>query len=98
MQRTVTTFTTETELLGLSEAAKHLQWCVRFLNYLGFTPSHVDTIECDDVVFDTKLMHMDIHHHWLRQEVREGRIAILWVPTSHDGCGWTHQATFSSKA
>ncbi|KAJ5314846.1 uncharacterized protein N7443_001730 [Penicillium atrosanguineum] len=92
-QRTVTTSTTEAELLGLSDAGKHLQWWRRLLGHVGFIPSHIITIQCDneraigllqgdDVVFDTKLRHVDIHHHWLRQEVRAGRIAIRWTPTA----------------
>ena len=60
---------------------------------MGFEPSHVLTIECDnkraiglitteDASFDTKLRHVDIHHLWLRQEVKTGRIAVRWVPTA----------------
>ena len=92
-QPTITTSTTEAELLGLSEAGKHLQWWRRLLKHIGFDASHVITIECDneraiglltseDASFDTKLRHVDIHHLWLRQEVRAGRIAIRWVPTA----------------
>jgi hypothetical protein len=76
-QPTVTTSTTEAELLGLSEAGKQVQWWRRLLNNLAFTPSHHLTIDCDnertislltseDVAFETKLRHVDIHHHWLR--------------------------------
>jgi hypothetical protein len=89
----VTTSTTEAELLGLSETGKQLQWWQRLLNNLAFTPSHHLTIDCDnertislltseDVAFETKLRHVDIHHHWLRQEVRAGRIMVRWVATA----------------
>ncbi|KAJ6094488.1 hypothetical protein N7467_002001 [Penicillium canescens] len=92
-QRTVTTSTTEAELLGLSEASKHLQWWRRLLGRVGFEASHGLTIECDneraiglitadDASFDTKLRHVDIHHLWLRQEVKAGRVAVRWVPTA----------------
>jgi hypothetical protein len=92
-QKTVTTSTTEAELLSLSEAGKQLQWWQRLSNHVGFTSDHVISINCDnermvgllrneDVGFETKLRHIDIHHHWLRQEVRAGRIAISWVPTA----------------
>jgi hypothetical protein len=30
----------------------------------------------------TKLRHVDIHHHWLRQEVQQGNIHIAWKPTT----------------
>lgn len=89
----MTTSTTEAELLGLSETGKQLQWWRRLLKSLGFEPSHNMTIDCDnertislltseDTAFETKLRHVDIHHHWLRQEVREGRIMVRWVPTA----------------
>ena len=29
----------------------------------------------------TKLKHVDIHRHWLRQEVQQKRIQLEWVPT-----------------
>ncbi|KAJ5504596.1 hypothetical protein N7463_007470 [Penicillium fimorum] len=93
-QHTVTTSTTEAELLGLSEAGKQLQWWRRLLHNLAFTPSHHLTIDCDnertislltseDTAFETKLRHVDIHHHWLRQEVREGYIRVRWVATAN---------------
>ena len=30
----------------------------------------------------TKLKHIDIHQHWLRQEVANGNINIKWVSTN----------------
>jgi len=30
----------------------------------------------------TKLRHVDIHRHWLRQEVQDKRLKINWVPTA----------------
>ena len=29
----------------------------------------------------TKLRHVDIHNHWLRQEARDGRITVDYIPT-----------------
>ena len=29
----------------------------------------------------TKLRHVDIHNHWLRQEHSEKRVIFKWVPT-----------------
>jgi hypothetical protein len=50
------------------------------------------TIQCDNkqtlrllneesAKLTTKLRHVDIHRHWLRQEVRNRRIFLDWVPT-----------------
>ena len=52
-------------------------------------PTH---IECDNrqtiraftnpaAQLTTKLRHVDIHRHWLRQEVQKGTITIKWTPT-----------------
>ncbi len=29
-----------------------------------------------------KLRHVDIHQHWLREQVKDGRIKIEWVKTT----------------
>ena len=53
-------------------------------------PTH---IECDNrqtirafttpaAKLTTKLRHVDIHRHWLRQEVQKGTITIQWTPTA----------------
>ncbi|KAJ5343424.1 uncharacterized protein N7506_003248 [Penicillium brevicompactum] len=92
-QRTVTTSTTEAELLALTEAGKTVQWWMRLFKEIGFDPEHPITIRCDnqqtvdllrkeDPQLRTKLRHVDIHRHWLRQEVQEGRISVEWVPTA----------------
>jgi hypothetical protein len=92
-QPTVTTSTTEAELLGLSEAGKHLQWWRRILQRIGFQFDHPIVIDCDNERtvslinsdaggFDTKLQHVDIHYNWVRQEARAGRITVRWVPTA----------------
>lgn len=92
-QPTVTTSTTEAELLGMSDAARSLQWWKRFLGRIKFKTNHTIALRCDNqqtvtlltsehAKIDTKLRHVDIHGHWLRQEVSEGRIDIKWVPTA----------------
>ncbi|KAL9561817.1 hypothetical protein ACKAV7_014079 [Fusarium commune] len=34
------------------------------------------------VKLQTKLRHVDIHNHWLHQEIAEGRIAVTYTPTA----------------
>jgi hypothetical protein len=102
-QNTVTTSTTEAELLALSQAAKEGIFASRLLSALGVnftgpaaqrgpaTPAKV-TIQCDNqqtirlvkaelVQLRTKLRHVDIHNHWLRQEIKEGRIEVEYTPS-----------------
>jgi hypothetical protein len=31
---------------------------------------------------NTKLRHVDVHQHWLRQEVQAKNVAVTWIPTS----------------
>jgi hypothetical protein len=36
----------------------------------------------DTPKLDTKLQHINVHQHWLRQEVQDKKINIQWVPTA----------------
>jgi hypothetical protein len=92
-QRTVTTSTTEAELLAISEAGKSVFWWKRLFDAIRFDPEHAISIHCDnhqtvelltkpEPQLKTRLRHVDIHHHWLRQEVQNGRIHVKWVPTT----------------
>lgn len=90
-QDTVTTSTTEAELLALSQVAKEAIFISRLLTELKvqLTDSTV-TIKCDNKqtirlvteeisLLQTKLRHVDIHNHWLRQEVSSGRIKVEYI-------------------
>ena len=80
LQRSVTRSTTETELLSLSTAAVEIIWWQRFFEAIGFDLEREFTLLCDNMQtvrllrhdtlkLDTKLRHIDVHQHWLRQEV-----------------------------
>lgn len=92
-QHTVTTSSTEAELLALSLAAKETQWWTRFFDSIDFDPGHQTTVQCDNTQtirlltenapkLATKLRHVDIHNHWLRQEIREGRLRLQWTASA----------------
>ncbi|HEY9845965.1 MAG TPA: Ty1/Copia family ribonuclease HI, partial [Candidatus Caenarcaniphilales bacterium] len=92
-QDTVTTSTTEAELLALSQVAKEAMFTSRLLDELQIKLSTSPIIiQCDNtqtirLVTDeisrlqTKLRHVDIHNHWLRQEVSAGKIKVEYVPS-----------------
>lgn len=93
-QTTVTTSSTEAELLAASEAAKEMIFAGRLLRALQIKFNKPLLIECDNqqtirlvseesTKLTTQLRHVDIHQHWLRQEVQEGRISVRWVQTSN---------------
>jgi hypothetical protein len=37
----------------------------------------------ETALLQTKLRHVDIHNHWLRQEVSQGRIIVEYTPSQH---------------
>ena len=90
-QDTVTTSTTEAELLALSQVAKEAMYTMRLLTELKVElPINKITIHCDNKQtirlvteetsqLQTKLRHVDIHNHWLRQEVQSGTIAVQYI-------------------
>jgi len=91
-QSTVTTSTTEVELLALSRTAQETYWWRILFDGVQFDPGHDIHILCDNrqtvdsmlkesIELKTKLRPLDIYNHWLRQEVQEGRITIKWVST-----------------
>jgi hypothetical protein len=94
-QDTVTTSTTEAELLALSQVAKEAIFTSRLLKELQINLSDPTiTIKCDnkqtirlvteDVAkLQTKLRHVDIHHHWLRQEVTRKMIKVEYIPSDN---------------
>lgn len=90
---TVTTSSTEAELLALSLTAKDFIWWMRFFRHIQFDLDEEPTINCDNQQtirlltketpkLQTALRHVDIHQCWLRQEVQAGHIKVQWVPTA----------------
>jgi len=60
---------------------------------LDFDTGEKLQVNCDNIqtirlladnhpLLSTKLRHVDIHQHWLRQEVQANRISIQWVSTN----------------
>ena len=89
----MTTSTTEAELLAISHVASLLLWWKRFFNALTLDLDEDYTINCDNLQtvrllvtkapkLVTKLRHVDVHQHWLRQEVEARSINIQWISTT----------------
>ena len=92
-QATVTTSTTEAELLALSETAKETIALKRFFEAIQLVLETPFSIACDNqqtirlVIgsaerISTKLRHVDIHNLWLRQEHAKGQFQLTYVPTA----------------
>jgi len=92
-QDTVTTLTTEAKLLAMEQATKEGLFISRLLTELSIRlDQHYTTILCNNkqtirlvttemATLQTKLRHVDIHNHWLRQEVSRGGIQIEYTPS-----------------
>lgn len=77
----------------MSEAAKSLMMWLRLFKAISFDPGHIVKLQCDNSQtiglltkespqLGTKLRHVDIHHHWLRQEIEAGRLPVEWTKTA----------------
>src|SRR5947207_15387887 len=92
-QKTVTTSSTEAEFLALSHAAKEIYWWKCLFRCIQMNSGHDAAVACDNQQticlltedtgkFSIKLCHVDIHRHWLCQEVQEKCLRINWLPTA----------------
>jgi len=93
LQRCVTKSTTEAELIAASSAGTELIWWWRVFKSINFDPGNDQLLYCDNQQtirlvkaatpkLKTTLRHVDIHHHWLRQEVQEKKIDLAYVQTN----------------
>ena len=93
LQRCVTKSTTEAELIAASSAGTELVWWWRLFRDIGFDPDNEQLLYCDNQQtirllkaatprLKTSLRHVDIHHHWLRQESQSDNINISYTETN----------------
>ena len=90
-QETVTILTTEVELLALAQAAKEALFVSRLLTELTIKlDDYRIKIQCNNkqtirlvtvevVTLQTRLRYVDIHNHWLRQEVSQEKIVVKYT-------------------
>ncbi|RFN41883.1 putative retrotransposon hobs hobase [Fusarium flagelliforme] len=94
-QDTVTTSTTEAELLAACQAAKEGTFQLRLLNSLGELQNTVLHLNCDNTQtislftsssekMKTKLRHVDIHNHWLRERIQQKTISISFIESKEN--------------
>jgi hypothetical protein len=93
LQRCVTKSTTEAELVAASSAGTELLWWWRLFKDIEFDPDNEQILYCDNQQtirlvtnatprLKTSLRHVDVHHHWLRQEAQAQHIALSYIPTN----------------
>jgi hypothetical protein len=88
-QDTITTLIIEAKLLALSQAARECIYMARLFEASTLKFNKPLVIRCDNrqtirllteesANLKTKLRHVDVHNHWLRQEITEQNINLLW--------------------
>ncbi len=92
-QVTMITSSIEVKLLILSQIAKEAIWWRRFFQSIQYDSMKKLHIRCDNrqiirvlkkemLKLNTKLKHVDIHWHWLRQKIQTSRISVSWISTA----------------
>ncbi|TPX13082.1 uncharacterized protein E0L32_006508 [Thyridium curvatum] len=91
-QNTVTTSSTEAELLALTSSLRETIATMRFFERMTLQLSGQFVVYCDNRQtirlvksenprLKTALRHVDIHHHWARQEVQKKTVEIEYLAT-----------------
>lgn len=92
-QSTVTTSSTEAELLALSTAAKEAITAIRLFRDARLQLNEDLTVWCDNkqtirlvnedmMRIQTALRHVDIHNYWIRQEAKKGQFEVKYLSTT----------------
>ena len=93
-QRSISTSTTESEYIALSEASKQAQWLRALLRELQRTqylskslsvPIYSDNQACitlsKDPISHKRTKHIDIRYHYIRELVTYGKVTVDYLPT-----------------
>jgi hypothetical protein len=92
-QTTVTTSSTEAELLAFTHTAKEAIATQRLFQQIDLQLDHPLLIECDNKQtirlieanlprLKTQLKHIDVHNCWARQAYQQGEFLISYTPTT----------------
>ena len=92
-QDTVTTSSTEAELLAFTNTAKEAIAMKRLFEQISLKLDHPLVIECDNQQtirlikpdqprIKTQLRHIDIHNCWARQAYQQGQFQVAYTPTA----------------
>ena len=91
-QRLVTLSTTEAEYVAASTAAREVVWLRRLLSDIGCPCDKETTLYVDNQsaihlvrnpVFHKRTKHIDVHFHFIREKVNEGKIRVEYVPSEN---------------
>lgn len=91
-QRTVARSSTEAEYRSVASAAAKVTWVTNLLHELGVALPTSPTIFCDNLsatylcvnpVFHSRMKHIALDYHFVREKVASGTLTVSHVSTSH---------------
>ena len=86
-QKTVALSSTEAEYMALSDCSRQIVWIQSLLGELGLTlvrtPIYGDNQGSmfigSNPVQDRHTKHIDIHYHFIREKIEEGKVEVFFV-------------------
>ena len=90
-QKIVTVSSTESELVALSDALKHIMWFRRFLTAQGFVLGPIPVYQDNKSVLELmkggrkshqRTKHLDVRLFYASDLDKAGDIALEWIPTT----------------
>ncbi|XP_019090996.1 PREDICTED: uncharacterized protein LOC109128647 [Camelina sativa] len=89
-QRSVSRSSTEAEYRAVANTASELRWICHLLTELGITLPMVPVIYCDNIgatylcanpVFHSKMKHVALDYHFVREHIQSGMLRVTHVST-----------------
>jgi hypothetical protein len=92
LQKTVSLSSAEAEYFAISVATQEIIWIHQVLTEvtMGTVPVDTPVLQCDnraaiaissDDIHHERTKHIDIRHHFIREEVKQRRLVIEWIGT-----------------
>ena len=85
LQKTVVLSSTEAEYMALSDTSQQIAWIQSLFNELGYQLRQIPV--CTDnqgsnPVQERRTKHIDIHYHYIRECIEEGKVSVFFIPGS----------------
>ena len=92
-QAVIALLSTEAEYISQTHAAKEAAWLRNFIVELQGKPQGLLTVLCDnqgaialskDNKFHSRMKHIDLRYHFIREAIDEGKINVEYIPTAEN--------------
>jgi hypothetical protein len=90
-QKTVALSSAEAEYMATAAATQEIVWVRTLLNELGYEQDSPTPLLCDNqaaiamagnAVHHSRIKHIDLRHHFIRERVADGSMRVQWVPST----------------